>query len=105
MELVDHLLGLNPNMEVVVGTIAPMSSEVVADIQEDRAELTKEFNTALKQGVSAHAQSGARLWIADVNAALGVDDLYDGIHPSREAHDKVGDAWLGVLQPLLIKAP
>jgi lysophospholipase L1-like esterase len=103
--LVDHLLGLNPNLEVIVGTIAPMSSEIVDDVQLDRAELTKEFNSALKQGVNAHAQSGTRLWIADVNAALGVDDLYDGIHPSREAHDKVGDAWLGVLQPLLVQAP
>lgn len=105
LELVDHLLGVNPNMEVILGTIAPMSSEVVAEVQLDRAELTKQYNQALKDGVSAHPQAGTRLWIADVNAALTVSDLYDGIHPTREAHDKVGDAWLGVLQPLLVEAP
>jgi len=27
--------------------------------------------------------------------------LDDGIHPSRKAHDKVADAWLKVLLPLL----
>lgn len=101
LALVDHLLGKNPDMAVIVGTIAPMSSEIVDDIQLDRADLTIEYNTALKQKVNAHAAYGSRLWLADVNAALTIGDLYDGIHPTREAHDKVGDAWLGVLQPLL----
>jgi lysophospholipase L1-like esterase len=99
--LVDHLLGLNPNLAVIVGTIAPMSSTIVAEVQLDRAELTNEYNLALTQGVNGHAQHGTRLWLADVNAALTVVDLYDGIHPTREAHDKIGNAWLGVLQPLL----
>lgn len=100
--LADHLLGLNPDLAVIVGTIAPMSSEIVAELQVDRAELTNQFNQSLTQGVSAHPQLGTRLWLADVNAALTVADLYDGIHPTREAHDKIATAWLGVLQPMLV---
>lgn len=101
LALVDHLLGKNPDLAVIVGTIAPMSPEIVDDVKLDRAMLTQEYNDALKVKVNAHSAHGNRLWIADVNAALGLADLYDGIHPSREAHDKVADAWLGVLQPLL----
>ena len=51
--------------------------------------------------VAAHPSCGSRLWLSDIHAALTVTDLYDGIHPTREAHDKVADAWLVVLAPLL----
>ena len=38
---------------------------------------------------------------SDVNAVLQVSDLYDGIHPTRKAADKVAGAWLSVMRPLL----
>jgi lysophospholipase L1-like esterase len=103
--LASHILDLDPDLAVIVGTIAPESSQIVADIQRDRAELVVEFNAALGQAVAADPRYGSRLWLADVNGALTVADLYDGIHPTREAHDKIGDAWLSVLMPLLSAPP
>jgi lysophospholipase L1-like esterase len=101
MALVDDVLAKHGEVGVIVGTIAPMSSKVAASVNRDRAELTNEFNQALKAKVSGHAASGTRLWLADVNAKLTLADLYDGIHPTRAGHDKVANAWLEVLEPLL----
>jgi acyl-CoA thioesterase I len=105
MGLVDHMLAFDADLAVIVGTIPPESSTIVQTINRDRAELVTEYNQALTTDVTAHALYGTRLWVADVNGALTVADLSDGIHPTRQAHDKVGDAWLAVLQPLLVPPP
>jgi lysophospholipase L1-like esterase len=99
--LTDEVLALDPELVVVVATIAPMSSLAVPVDELDRAELVVGYNAALIEQVEAHPDFGTRLWHADVNGALQVADLYDGIHPSRAAHDQVADAWLEVLEPLL----
>jgi lysophospholipase L1-like esterase len=103
--LADEVLAYSPSSAVIVGSIAPMESKVIDTIQKDRAELATEYNAALEAAITSHPAHGTRLWFADVNGALAVSDLYDGIHPSREAADKVGDAWLSVLTPLLPPAP
>jgi len=36
-----------------------------------------------------------------VAGALTLADLYDGIHPSAVANEKVGGAWLDAIEPLL----
>ena len=81
-----------------------MSSAAVPVDGLDRAELVVAYNLALVEQLEAHPDYGTRLWHADVNAALEVADLYDGIHPTREAADAVADAWLAVLVPLLAPA-
>lgn len=100
--LTEEVLALDPGLVAVVSTIAPMSSLAVPVDQIDRAELVIAYNAALIEQVEAHPDFGTRLWHADVNGALQAADLYDGIHPSRAAHDLVADAWLAVLQPLLV---
>jgi len=101
MTLVDTILAFGGQMRIIVSTIPPMESEVIDEPQIDRAVLGRQFNAALADLVGVHPERGKRLWLADVYSVLELSDLYDGIHPSREAHDKVGDAWLEVLLPLL----
>ena len=101
LDLINHMLDLDSEMAVIVATIPPMSSEVVSDINRDRAELTIEYNDALLTKVAAHPAYGSRLWSVDVHSGLTVDDLYDGIHPDSDGHDKLADVWLAGLQPRL----
>jgi len=102
--LLDHILSLDPNMVVLVGTIPPESSQIIQTINRDRADLANEYNAALKQKVPQHAQYGKRVYLADTNNGLvfaGNVDTYDGIHLSGPGNTKVGDTWLSVLTPLL----
>jgi lysophospholipase L1-like esterase len=100
--LTDEVLALDPELVVVVSTIPPMASMAVPVDEIDRAELVVGYNAALLEQLEAHPEFGTRLWHADVNGALQVADLYDGVHPTRAAHDQVADAWLAVLDPLLV---
>ena len=101
VDLVSDILDLRADLAVIVASIPPMSSDVISDINRDRAELTVEFNQALANAVAAHGQFGVRLWFVDVHAALSVGDLYDGIHPTLDGHHKIADVWLGGLTPRL----
>ncbi len=99
--IVDHLREKLPNAVIVVGTIAPEASAIVEPNENDRAALTVDYNEELKTRAAERDDSGTYVLLADVNAVLTVSDLYDGIHPTREAHDKVAEAWYDVLAPLL----
>jgi lysophospholipase L1-like esterase len=101
MGIVEKILGFDPTLVLIVGTIPPESSSIVQTINRDRADLVNEYNAALRLRVRAHAQYGTRLLLADTGAALTVADLYDGIHPNATGHQEIGDAWLSVLTPLL----
>jgi lysophospholipase L1-like esterase len=100
--LAEHILGLDPDMYLMVGTIPPESSSVVAAINRDRADLTNEYNAALKQKVPQNALYGKRMFFADTNNGLvWPGDSYDGIHLAATGNTKVGDTWLSVLTPML----
>ncbi len=99
IEFVDHLLGRLPEETVlVVATIPPQSSANVEPINMDRAEMTVQYNSLAKTALAAHAAYGSRVFTADVNAVLTMSDLYDGIHPSREAHTKVAAVFYDVMK-------
>jgi lysophospholipase L1-like esterase len=104
MALVDKILGFDPKLVLIVGTIPPETSKVVAAINRDRADLVNEYNTALKAKVPAHAQYGKRLYLADINAVVTLADLAadnNGVHPNGAGQSRMGDQWLSVLTPLL----
>jgi hypothetical protein len=103
ISLAEHILGLDPNMYLIVGTIPPESSTIVAAINRDRADLTNEYNAALKEKVPQNALYGKRMFLADTNNGLvWPADSYDqSIHLGPTGNTKVGDTWLSVLTPLL----
>jgi lysophospholipase L1-like esterase len=95
------LLERLPEATVVVASIPPMSSSMVAPQDLDRSDLVVQFNTLLRASIDAARAEGHRVAFADVNAVLTTADLYDGIHPTREAHDKIAAVWYDVLSGLL----
>ncbi len=99
--LTDHLLEKLPDAALVIATIPPQSSANVEPINRDRADMTAEYNDLLRSAIPEHTAYGTRLFLADVGAVLQVGDLYDGIHPDREAHKKIADVFHEAIAPLL----
>lgn len=99
-KLVDHLLRILPEQaKLVVGTIPPQSSEIVESVMLDRTDMADDFNDLLRERIPDHPAYGERVFLADVRATLTLDDLYDGIHPTREAHARIA----GVFHDVLVK--
>lgn len=96
--LIDHVLTLLPEQsKVVVATLAPQSSTIVESVGLDRMQMAEDFNHVLRQKVPQHSAFGKRLFLADVRKTLSHEDLYDGIHPTREAHARVAGVFYEVL--------
>jgi lysophospholipase L1-like esterase len=102
---VDHLRKQLPDAILILCTIPPQTPGNVEPINLDRAEMTKTFNTLLKSALDARPDRGSSVFVADVNAVLTLDDLYDGFHPTREAHTKIGNVIVDVMDDLLPAAP
>lgn len=101
-QLVNHLLVILPaQSKIVIGTIPPESSEIVESVALDRADMADDFNEILRNRVPAYAAYGDRVFLADVRATLTLDDLYDGIHPTREAHARIAGVFHDVLSKSL----
>jgi lysophospholipase L1-like esterase len=96
-ELVDHILASRDGIFVVLGTIAPLSSELVEPDARDRAALAVEYNAIVRERFGARDD----VRVADVNAVLTVEELYDGVHPDEDGHADIAAAWLETLLPLL----
>jgi lysophospholipase L1-like esterase len=96
-ELVDFILASRSDMVVVVATIAPLAPMLVEPDDRERADLANEYNASIRTRFA----SNPRVRVADVNAALTVADLYDGVHPSEEAHARIAQVWAQTLRPLL----
>jgi hypothetical protein len=90
-----------PNVTVIVATIPPMAPNVIAPNNVERAEMTKQYNALIPQRVLAYSAAGKRVGFADVNSVLAVSDLYDGIHPTKEAHVRIAEVWHQALSDLL----
>jgi lysophospholipase L1-like esterase len=96
-ELIDSILASRSDMVVVVATIAPLAPMLVEPDDRERADLANEYNASIRTRFS----SNPRVRVADVNAALTLADLYDGVHPSEEAHARIAQVWVQTLRPLL----
>ncbi|MEQ1502695.1 MAG: GDSL-type esterase/lipase family protein [Myxococcota bacterium] len=97
-QIVDRILASRAGVTVVVATIPPESSQLVAPDYVDRALLAAEYDAEVRLRVAAHPD---HVYLADVEPALTVDDLYDGIHPDEDAHDVIAQVWVDALTPLL----
>jgi lysophospholipase L1-like esterase len=99
--LVDQIRAARPNAWIVVSSIAPLEPANLPPLDRDRAQFGREFNAAVKSRIDARIAAGEKVRYADVYARLTVADLYDGVHPTQVAHDKVADAWYGALEGIL----
>ena len=99
--LIDKIFADLPNAWVIVASIPPEASSIIQPNNVDRATLATQYNAEIKTRVQTRIAAGKKLRFADVNSVLGVSDLYDGIHPTQAAHDKVAQVWFDALTPIL----
>lgn len=99
--LIDQILARVPAAWVVVASIPPMSSGVIQPNNVDRAQLAAAYDAEILKRVQARIAAGRRVRFADVASVLAVSDLYDGIHPTEAAADKMAQVWFDALSPIL----
>ncbi len=83
--MVTQIQQIVPGVRIVVQTIPPQSSVIVAPNNVDRAVLAQQLNTRLRTLVTARVTAGQRVRLADINPTLTLADLRDGIHPTTAA--------------------
>ncbi len=98
-----RILSTRPGVRVVVCTIPPQSSSIIAPNNVDRATLTNQLNARLRTLTNARAAAGQRVRLAEVNGALQLSDLRDGIHPTPTAGiNKIAPVIAGAVQQVLL---
>ena len=55
------------------------------------------FNSAIPGIVQSKKNSGKRVHLVDMHAALTTNDLIDGVHPTAGGYDKMAAVWYSVL--------
>jgi lysophospholipase L1-like esterase len=101
MDLVEHLFELDGSLIAIVGTIPPMESKNIEQTGQDRADYTRQYNEALINKIENHPFYMQKLFLADINGALTVSDLSDGIHPNSQGYDKMGKIWTDAISVYL----
>ncbi|SNY24062.1 ricin-type beta-trefoil lectin domain protein [Paractinoplanes atraurantiacus] len=89
--LIDHITAAAPAADVFVATLIPLASSG----QEAAA---RTFNAALPGIVQSKVNSGRRVHLVDMHAALTTADLIDGVHPTAGGYDKMAAAWYAALR-------
>jgi lysophospholipase L1-like esterase len=89
--LVDKITAAAPAADVFVATIIPLASPG----QEAAA---RTFNAALPGIVQSKRNSGKRVHLVDMHAALTTADLIDGVHPTATGYDKMAATWYSALR-------
>ncbi len=89
--LIDHITAAAPAADVFVATIIPLASA-----SQEAAART--FNAAVPGIVQSKVNSGKRVHLVDMHAALTTADLIDGIHPTAGGYDKMAATWYAALR-------
>jgi lysophospholipase L1-like esterase len=92
--LIDAIHAHSPDIHVIVSTLTPVR-------QYDYYRNSIPFNEAIPALVSSRAALGRRVSLMDVNKALALFDLADGIHPKATGYQKEARFWFGALIPVL----
>lgn len=99
--LIDTIRANRPDAWIFVASIPPQTSKNIQPNGIDRAVLTRRFNEVIRNNVKARVETGERIRFVDVSSVLTTADLYDGIHPTEQAHAKIGKKFLEVIRNTL----
>ena len=99
--LIDQFESARPDAWIFVSSLPPQTSAIIQPNNIDRAELTQQVNAIIRKNVNARAAAGQRVRLVDINSVLTTDDLYDGIHPTEQAHAKVAQKFLDEIRAAL----
>ncbi|MDY7086685.1 MAG: ricin-type beta-trefoil lectin domain protein [Actinomycetota bacterium] len=89
--LIDRITTAAPGADVFVATIIPL-----ANSGQEAAART--FNAAIPGIVQSKVNSGKRVHLVDMHAALTTADLIDGVHPTAGGYDKMAAVWYAALR-------
>jgi lysophospholipase L1-like esterase len=93
--LVDQVVADVPDAVVVFSTLQP-SGDAAINVKVDQ------FNAQLPAIARAETAAGHRVYLADLNSAMTVDDIGpDGIHPNDGGYTKIAKVWSDTLLPVL----
>jgi lysophospholipase L1-like esterase len=87
--LIDELSEKLPKAKLFIATIPPQSSALIETLKLDRQMLARKYNALLRKSLPHRDGYGRRLFLVDIERVLEVSDLYDGIHPTGSAHQKI----------------
>ena len=93
--------GLKPNAKLIVANLPPID-DAHNNFRTSPTDFSANarimaFNAAIPGVVAAHRARGERVYFADINSALALSDIFDGLHPTAEGYNKLGDAWYAAI--------
>ena len=98
--LIDEITDAAPNTQLLISSIPPVDAPRGST---PAAQKVAEFNSLLPDLISQKADQGKQVFYVDVGGKLTVEDLNgdnsatsdlnDGLHPTADGYDKLGDAW------------
>ncbi|MGB3655366.1 MAG: GDSL-type esterase/lipase family protein, partial [Rivularia sp. (in: cyanobacteria)] len=87
--LIDKITNQSPNAHVLVASIPPLDPSL-RQTQSDNAKI---YNAQIPGIVEEKIAAGKKVTFVDVNKALTVDDIFDGVHPSLQGYEKIANSW------------
>ncbi len=113
----DHLIslisdlgtGLKPSAYLVVASLPPIN-DTTNNFRSTPTDYSANarvnaFNATLPGIVADHFARGERVYFADINAALTVADIADGLHLTAAGYDKIGNAFYNAILALPVPEP
>ena len=104
--LLDHIYGILPETTyVIVAQITPVNSGLQAGyvmLHTLANNIIAQYNAGIPELVNQFHASGKNISYVDMSVAIRSDsDLYDGIHPDRDAQERIADIWLSKITEIL----
>lgn len=56
-----------------------------------------EYNEKVRNVVEEEKAAGRNIELADVNSVISKEDLQDGVHPTKDGYEKLGEFWYGII--------
>jgi Ca2+-binding RTX toxin-like protein len=93
--LLQRIQSLSPNTKVLLSSITPRDPSNTDSVKVQRVE---EFNARLPGFIDNQVTLGRNVMFVDAGGNLEVSDLNsDGLHPSQDGYNKLGNAWYNAL--------
>lgn len=92
--LLDRLEHATPTALIAVAEIVPLTDPMLRDAAE-------RYNAELRRRVRARQARGERLLLVDQFSGFPLDDLSDGVHPTRAGYDRMAEVWYRAIAPYL----
>ena len=87
--LLDKITNHSPTTHVLVASVPPIDP----DLRLDQSKNVIKYNAEIPGIVEQKLAQGKKVTFVNINSALTVDDIFDGVHPSLEGYETIADSW------------